>query len=64
MYQFFLIHVQQPQIVYIAGVWELNMETCVSVCVGQGRMIQLDKIHTTADFLLLQIYMFFGQTSF
>lgn len=33
IYQFFLIHVQQPQIIYIGGVWELNMETCVFVSV-------------------------------
>lgn len=33
IYQIFLMHVQQPQIIYIAGVWELNMETCVFVSI-------------------------------
>lgn len=31
MYQFFLNYVQQPQVIYVADVWELNMETCVFV---------------------------------
>lgn len=31
IYQIFLVHVQQPQIIYLADVWELNMDTCVSV---------------------------------
>lgn len=33
-YQILLHSAQQPQILYIAGVFPLNMETCVSVGVG------------------------------
>lgn len=33
VYYLFLNYVQQPRIIYIAGVLELNMKTCVSVSI-------------------------------